>query len=141
MATLNQLRTRVDAFLAAKWPTIVARQDNFFANRGRYWQGLRTHTIIPAHTNTITGDAVADRLADNPADAFENWLAAFPEWEGIGLPCAVQVDSYESDAGKGWVATLYVTYSGVTYRRSRNVGPLSALTKAWEVVPSGPPGS
>jgi hypothetical protein len=139
MATLAQLRTRVDAWLEDKWPTVVARQQNFFANRGRYWQGLITHSLIPAHTNAVDGDAIADRLNQSPTDQFENWVAVFPEWVIENLPCALKCDTYDGPQGKGYCATIFIRYAGTLYSRSRNVGPESYRTEAWHVVDEGQP--
>lgn len=138
MATLAQLRTRVDAWLADKWPTVVARQQNYFANRGQYWQGLRTHTLYPAHTNGADGDAVPDRLDAGPSDQFSTWRNVFPEWDGLPIPCALQIDTYDGPQGKGWVATIFVRYNGVLYSRSQNVGPESGRTQPWQVIDESP---
>ena len=134
MATLTQLRTRVDAWLADKWPTIVARQQNYFANRGTYWQGLRTHTIDPAHTNGADGDSIADRLAVHPTDQFSNWLNVFPEWDGVAIPCTVQCGTYGGPQGQGWVATIWIRFNGTLYTRSQNVGPESYRTQPWSIA-------
>jgi hypothetical protein len=142
MPTLNAVRTKVDAWLADKWPTIVARQQNFFANRGHYWQGLRTHTFTPAHdSGADDGDTVADRLNASPDDQqYSTWLNAFPEWDGVPIPATVWIDTYSGPQGQGWVASVEVTYNGNTYRRSQNVGPESFRTQAWSLVPAPPPG-
>lgn len=139
MATQAQVRTRVDAWLADKWPTLVARQQNFFANKGRYWQGLKTHTIDPAHTNGADGDAAPDRLDANPSDEFENWRNVFPSWDGSPLPCALQVDTYSGPSGVGWVATVFIRYNGTLYSRSQNVGPETYRTEPWHIVNEGSP--
>lgn len=140
MATLNQVRNRVDAWLADKWPTVVARQQNYFANRGEYWQGTKTHTIVPAHTNSLDGDSLADRLASGPSDAYSTWANVFPEWAGTLIPAALQIDVYGGPQGKGWVATIFVRFNGTLYSRSQNVGPESHRTEAWHVVNEGGPG-
>ena len=132
--TLAQARQKVDDWLADKWPIIAERQNNYFLNRGVYCQGLRTHTIIPAYTSGADGDSVADQLNANPTDQFSNWSNVFPEWEGVAIPCALKCDVYDSPEGKGWVATVYVRYNGVVYKRSRNVGPESFRTKAWAIA-------
>lgn len=83
MPTLNQIRTKVDNWLANKWPTIVARQQNYFTNTGRYWQGLRTHSVNPTHASgPDTGNTLADRLDVQPDDQgpFGAWSNVFPEW-------------------------------------------------------------
>lgn len=133
MATLAQLRTRVDNWLTARWPTVVARQQNYFANRGHYWQGLLTHTIIPAHTSGADGDSIADRLSTQLHDQFSDWKAVFPEWDGASIPAALKVDVYETPDGKGWCATLYVRYNGTLYSRAQNVGPESQRTYGWRI--------
>lgn len=141
MATLIQVRTRVDTWLADKWPTITARQENYKSNRGNYWQGVRTHTVVPAHTNGADGDTIPDRLEQEPSDAFSDWKNVFPEWDGVAIPCALQCDVYESPQGKGYVATVFIRYNGVLYSRSRNVGPESHRTEAWHIVKEGGPGT
>lgn len=131
MATLAQLRTRVNTFLSNHWPTFVARQENYFQNRGRYWQGLLTHTIVPNHTNAAEGDSIADRLRINPTDQFEDWIAAFPEWDGVSIPAALKCDVYDGPRGKGYCVTLYIYYNGTLYSRAQNVGPESERTYDW----------
>lgn len=140
MATLAQLRTRVDDWLAARWPTVLARQDTFFANRGRYWQGLITHTVVPAHTTAADADTVADRLSFKPTDQAQSWLDVLAELSGIAFPAALAVDVYDGTQGKGYVATIFVRYNGTIYTRSKNVGPESYRDVAWQVLTSPPVG-
>lgn len=139
MATLAQLRTRVDDWLAARWPTVLARQDAFFTNRGRYWQGLITHTVIPAHTTAVDADVVADRLAMHPTDQAQSWLDVLAELSGIVFPAALVMDVYDGPQGKGYVATIFVRHNGTLYSRSQNVGPESFRTQAWAVAREGKP--
>ena len=138
MPTLTQIRDRVDTWLADKWPTIVARQQNYFGNVGHYWQGLRTHTVTPTHdAGPDDGDTIGDRLDDQPDDqgAFSAWSNVYPEWVTEAIPCTVWIDVYETPAGiKGWVGNIEIVYSGTTYRRSQNVGPESFRTEAWHQV-------
>ncbi len=131
MATLAQLRTRVDDWLAGFWPTFVARQGNYLGNRGRYWQGLLTHTVVPAHTNAANGDSIPDRINVHPSDQFEDWITAFPEWENVAIPAAVRCDTYDGATGKGYCATIFVRYNGTLYSRSQNVGPEFDRTHDW----------
>lgn len=133
MATLAQVRTKVDDWLASKWPTLVARQSNFFNNRGRYWQGVKTHTIVPVFTSGADGDSIGDNLDYFPSDAFSNWSNAFPEFLTTPIPCALQCDAYDGPDGKGWVATVWVRFNGTLYTRSQNVGPESYRTKPWSI--------
>lgn len=131
MATLNQVRTRIDIWLTNKWPTVVARQQNFFTNRGKYWQGLLTHSVPPGFTTSQDGDALADKLNQSPTDQFENWSAVFPEWNIELMPCAIKCDTYDGPDGKGYCVTIYVRYNGVIYSRAQNVGPESHRTYGW----------
>lgn len=133
MATLAQTRTRVDNWLATHWPQFVARQENYFTNKGRYWQGLLTHTTVPPHTSGADGDSIGDRINIHPTDQFEDWITAFPEWENVALPAAVKVDVYDGPQGKGYCATLYVRFNGVLYSRAQNVGPEAFRTYGWRV--------
>jgi hypothetical protein len=137
MPTLADVRTRVDNWLAGKWPTIVARQDNFYTNRGRYWQGVKTHTFnaIPRHMPAAYHDSAPDQLVFNVNDAFDNWKAAFPEWDGVAIAACLSVDVYDGPNGKGWCATVWAFFNGKLYSRSHNVGPESWRTKAWAAVP------
>lgn len=137
--TLTQARQKVDDWLALKWPDIVARQQNYFVNRGQYWQGLKTHTVVPAFTSGQDGDSIADRLDAQPDDVFSNWSTAFPDWVNAPIPCAVKCDVYQDPLdGWGWVATVYVRYNGTLYSRSRNVGPQAWRTRAWAVEIENP---
>lgn len=133
MPTLAQLRDRVDTFVSNHWSTVVARQENYRANKGQYWQGLLTHTNIPNHLSGGFADAIADRLNINPTDQFENWKNVFPEWDGVALPAALQVDVYDGPSGKGWTITVWVKFNGTIYTRTVNVGPENWRAKPWDV--------
>lgn len=138
MPTLNQMRNMIDNFVTNKWSTIVARQENFRANRGRYWQGLATHSACPAHASNSDGSKVGDRLNEGPGDQFSTWLNVFPEWLSELLPACVRVDVYDGPEGQGWVLTVEAMHNGTLYRRSQNVGPESHRTKAWHTVQEFP---
>jgi hypothetical protein len=82
MPTLNQIRTRVDDWLQARWPTLRDRQEAYFAQHGRYWQGLRTHLGNVEHSTTTTSDAIADNLGSAPSDQQATWMDRYPELAG-----------------------------------------------------------
>lgn len=134
MPTLTQARTAVDNFVSNRWATIVARQENYRANRGRYWQGLRTHSTTPAWSSAADGSSAGDLLGSHPTDQFEDWLSVFPEWLAEALPCSVQVSAYDGPQGQGWVLELEVIYNGTTYRRVVNVGPEARRAHGWQAV-------
>jgi len=134
MPTLAAVRTTVDNWLAARWPVVTARQDAYFANHGRYWQGLRTHLAIPSHTNSTDGSAVADRLAEHPTDQASSWLDVLAEWSGVPIAAAVVMAAYEGPLGHGYVGTVILLHNGTTYLRRQNVGPESYRTEAWRIL-------
>lgn len=138
MPTLAQVRTRVDDWLTARWDNIVARQETYFVNHGVYWQGLITHTVVPAHTTLLFGDSLADRLLVTPTDQRgANWLQALT---GLNLnielfPAALICDSYEGPAGNGFALTVLAYHNGTLYGRTQGYGPqASQFTRAWRVV-------
>lgn len=127
----------VDDWLAGKWPTVVARQQNYCANRGHYWQGLRTHTLTPSFSSNTDGSSVPDQLSAAPSDdPFNAWSAVFPEWAGVAIPCVIKVDVYSGPLGQGWCATVEVKWNNRVFRRAQNVGPESERTFAWTEFPA-----
>ena len=133
MATLKNTRDRIDGWLSARWPLIQARQDNYLASRGKYWQGLITHTVPPTHT-TVNNDTEADLLNAKPHDQPETWADFFPEAIGITFPAALQMDLYKGPLGDGYVAAITVIWKGTTYSRSQAVGPETWRTESWHIV-------
>jgi hypothetical protein len=139
--TLNQVRNAIDNWVTNRWATVVARQENYRANKGRYWQGLRTHLVPPAHANNTDGSRVGDNLNANPTDQFESWLAVFPEWLTELLPACVRVDVYDGPSGQGWVLIVEATHNGNLWRRRVNVGPETSHALPWTQVPVRPNGT
>jgi hypothetical protein len=134
MPTLGTLRTQIDTFLSNNLATFSARQENFRANRGRYWQALKTHTTPPSYTNASGSGAVPDNIDSNPVDAFESWRAAFPQWADVELPCQFRVETYDGPSGMGWVVIIAVIHNGTEYRRAINVGPEPDRDRAWHAI-------
>jgi hypothetical protein len=129
MATLQEVKDTVDAWLAARWPTIQNRQSIYASNHGgRYFQGLRTHSNFPIDAIETT----ADLLNSHPTDQAETWLDAIPtipsQW-----PCAFLMDVYNGPQGWGYVGSVYVYVSQLDriYTRSQNVGPETHRTVGW----------
>ena len=134
MPTLQEIKDTADAWLLARWPTIQTRQTNYAGNHGgRYWQGLRTHSVIP--TDAI--DAPADLLDTHPTDQNESWNDAIPGLPA-NWPIAFVMNVYNGPQGWGYVAHVFVYVSQLdrTYTRSQNVGSETWRTQGWhEVVP------
>lgn len=137
MPTLAEIRQKADDWLTAKWPTLVARQDAYFAAKGRYWQGIRTPNAIPQD-----GADTAPVTNLKPAYQAEDWADVGLTAAVLGtLPMRLRIDQYDGPSGRGWVATATVVVtSGAgagTYVRSRQVGPETWRTQAWTKVATG----
>ena len=127
MATLQEIRDAVDAKLAGLWSAIQNKQDAYFLANGRYWQGLRTHTIVPTEGNE-TLPSVGTTV---PADQPDPWPVAI---RNQTLPMALQIDVYDSPQGKGYQATVLVKVLGQLYRRVAQVGPETDRASGWQAV-------
>jgi hypothetical protein len=132
--SIATVRTKIDDWLTPRWATLVDRQDTFFTNRGKYFQGKWTHSGEVEQTDALNGDTVADRLTDSPTDQPQHWRDFIGNaFNTLPLPARLRIDVYNGPLGQGWVATLQVRYDGNVYERSRNVGPETWRTKAWHL--------
>jgi len=142
MPTLQEVRTKVDTWLTARWPTVVSRQDTYFIANGRYWQGLKTHVAHLEYDDNTDAESQGDNLDSSPTDQTKNWQDAFPILSTLTLPALFIVDVYENNDGHGWVLTAYVRFNGTIYARAQNgSGSETNRTYAWRVyVPPEPLG-
>lgn len=119
------LLTKLEDLLAGTVEQVGAIQENYRLLRQRYWQGARTHSVIPADGGTGAPD-----LHRKPSDQSETW-ASF----GLALPAeteaALSVHVYKSRNGLGYIVHADVIVNGVRYRRSRNFGPESGFERDW----------
>lgn len=129
MPTLNEVRTRVNDWLSVRWPTLVDRQEQYFANHGRYFQGLWTHSAEVEDG----ADVAPDNLLLGPTDQAARW----PDFITLPnlLPCALRIDVYEGPDGHGWRITLRVKVAGNVYQRQAEVGPQGQEIGGWHQVP------
>lgn len=134
-ATLASTRLKVDTWLTNVWTgQIVPRQDTYYANNGRYWQGLLScvgTNTIPNFTAASDGDRTADNLDSKPHYQAQSIADVFPELTGINLPCAFLCDQYRGPLGDGFVVTVFVRFNGTIYTRSRNRGPETWRSADW----------
>lgn len=137
--TLVQLRTRIDAWLVDKWPVIQAKQDSYFTQKSRYWQGLATHLDIPSQTTVQDNDIVPDAFSKHPTDQQESWLEAFPSIANLPFPCQLICNNYDGPRGKGYVIIIRALYNGTIYARSQNVGPEVERTSGWAIEDTSSP--
>lgn len=131
MPTINQLRNEIDSRLTNLWPRIVTRQETYFSNHGRYWQGLWTHIPMPSCVQQDSGfPDVAPNLNAVPPDVVGTWanIENFP----ATLCYRIRIDVYTG----GFVATVQVKHNGTVYARSQNYGPQTWRTMAWTALPA-----
>ena len=127
MATLQEIRDAVDAKLATLWTAIQAKEDAYFLANGRYWQGLRTHTVIPTEgTETLPSVGVV-----TPTDQPDPWPVAL---RTATLPMSLQIDVYNGPEGLGYQATVTVSVLGRYYRRAAQVGPETDRAYGWREI-------
>lgn len=135
-ATLATTRLKVDNWLTNNFPTVISKQNTYFASHGRYWQGLLSVTstnAIPNFTTLSDGDAIADNLTSKPHYQVETIAAFFPAFVGVALPAAFLCDQYVGPLGPGYVVTVLVRFNGTIYTRSHNTGPETWREAAWSI--------
>ena len=126
MPTLGQLRAAIETDLAARYADIKAAQDAYFAAHGRYFQGVLTHTSIPAHTVAVQNDAAPDNMAGHPTDQAETWNDFLPGIAGQSMPAALETHVYDGPDGPGWTLRQRCSLESEEFQRERE-----ATGKAW----------
>lgn len=124
MATPAEIRQQVQQWLTNLWSHIQNRQENYLAAHGRYFQGLRTHVVIPLEG----AEAAPDAIADKPTDQAEGWADQFTL--PAAFPCQLRINTYDGPLGKGYVGIVRVRIGGETWERRQNNGP-----EVWRTVP------
>jgi hypothetical protein len=129
MPTRAQVQNQIDTFLTGLWSDLQDHQERYAAaHDGRYQQFLPTADTPPADG----ADAVPD-LSRRPHYQSEGW-EALQDRLPARLPCTLRVDQYISDQGAGFVATVTISWAGVTWSRSINYGSEVRLTQGWHRV-------
>ena len=127
---MSALTDNIDTLIAALTPTITTRQGVYSGARaGRFFQGVRIHTNIPA-------DGVAtvpDRLSSHPTDQAEDWTV-FNIGVGAAINFSLEIHYYNGPSGKGYIVLVWVIEGGQKKVRSVNFGP-EARDAPWRVVP------
>lgn len=140
-ATLATARAKVDTWLTNNFPLVISKQNTYFANNGRYWQGLLSCTgtnVIPNFTGAADGDAVQDNMASKPYYEAESIADIFPTLVGVVLPAAFECTQYVGPRGAGYVVTVWVRFNGTIYTRSHAVGPEDWREASWAAWTPGP---
>jgi hypothetical protein len=126
MPTPQEIRDDIDTRLAALWSQIQTRQAAYFAARGRYFQGLRTHATVPADGTP----EVPDRFGDRPTDQAESWndVALTPG----PAPFALELHAYRGPEGPGFLAIVAVRILGTLFRRRKDSGAQPWRDTGWQ---------
>lgn len=134
MPNLTQLETACNSLITSVFNKLTSQQPNYLLNRGQYWQGVTTHTVVPSHTTSKWGDAIPDALTIHPHDQYEDWIATLPDMVSVATPCAFRVDVYDGQSGKGYELIAIFNFNGTRYERHLNVGPETYREQAWSAM-------
>jgi hypothetical protein len=126
--TPQAVRDQIDQRLTNLWPTVLAKQQAYLASKGRYFQGLRSSSTIPADG----ADVPPDNLTAHPHYQAESWqsMGGFPATEMSQIEC----HQYDGPQGKGFVLILTVLLAGQTWRRTVNYGPETWRGTSWQII-------
>jgi hypothetical protein len=106
--SLSTLKAKWDSFMTNRFPNMVIRQNTYFTNHGRYFQGLYTNAV-PVDPNELVPD-----LTVHPTDQIESWADAnftFP----ATMPARVWIDVYKGPQGYGWTLNAQVIVGTNTF--------------------------
>lgn len=131
MANRRQILDVCDAKLAGIQNSIQAHQDAYAKKHdGKFFQGLRSHSVTPADGAEQRPDIGTRAPADQP----EPYPAVI---RNAMLPFALQVDVYDGPSGTGYTTTAMVVVEGQEWQRVDNEGAEEYRARDWAPVPSG----
>lgn len=126
--TPAQIRNAVDTWLSNRWSAIQTMQANYLAAHGRYWQGLKTHSVRPADG----AETAPDLLNDKPTDQAHRWSDVFTL--PATMPARVTINVYDGPQGRGYEAIVSVKIGSDVWRRVAQVGPETHRARGWHRV-------
>ncbi len=109
---------------------LLQRQRLNHAMTGRFWQGPRTHAVLPAD-GTATAPDLTKKV--NGEDDWQTFGAQLP----AAIECAFEVSVYDGPAGEGFTVTATVEVAGQVWQRTANVGPEKHRAAGWNRVEAG----
>ena len=124
--TARQIQDAIDGGLEAQWAEILRRQAEYRSAHGRYFQGLPTHTEVPADG----AEVAPDRLGAHPTDQAEDWQAMGWPTAGAGKSLA-RIDTYDGPQGTGFALTLRVRIGPDVWGRAVQEGPENWRAHDW----------
>ena len=131
MANVQEILSQIDNGLEQYLPVIAQIQEGYYSKNGRYAQGLFTHSTPPIDENMEP----PDQLDLKPEDQDEAWEDLAASVIPATMLSRMRIDTYRSPAGHGYVVVLEKIINNETYERSHNVGPETAKSHDWTVIP------
>lgn len=122
----NTIEKKCNDMLGAVVSQLVAYQTDYArTHAGRFWQGIRTHPVLP-----VDGNETAPDKTRKPTDQAE-------DWSGITLSAnmliAVEVHTHRGPAGDGYTVFGWIKIGERTWQRAVGVGA-HATTSDWADV-------
>lgn len=128
--SLASTQADIDAAVASLLSSIDSYQAAYYSTYGTYWQGLVSHTIVPANGTSVA----ASNLSATPTDQTVTW-ATFGVTPGT-IPAAVQVDVYKKPTGaQGYTKKVLFIYSAGFYSTSTDSGNNPSGNVSWGSTP------
>ena len=113
MATLNQIRNKVDTFLADLWVnTLVPKEEAYFAKHGHYAQ------VIISPETKVSDDGTGVFVKRPPSD--EQFAADFSFEIASPIPAQLEIHTHDRGSQHGFTAHVWVEVLGKAYHRSKN---------------------
>jgi hypothetical protein len=124
------LEGNLNTFVDTAEASIASRQSVYFGSKGKYFQGIATHTdaALPADGTTQTPIKTV-----KPTDQTENWND-FGVTFASKIPCAVSITYYNGPSGKGYVTHYKLKVGLEIWLRSVNTGPEAYRSHDWKKV-------
>ena len=118
---LNTIDERLAGFMLA----IQQRQAAYFAAKGTYFQGLRSHSVTPAATDTAP-----DNLTAQPHDQPVSWLDVAPDFPAETLS-NIEMHISDGPSGAGYSVILTTRVDGVEWQRIAGFEANAGRTMDW----------
>lgn len=115
--SLASTQSDIDTALATMMTSIASAQATYFGTYGKYWQGLLSHSTLPADGVTVAADNISGVY---PTDQQITW-ATFGVTPGT-IPAAVRVSAYQTPTGHGYTVTKLFLYAGQQYSTVEDAG-------------------
>jgi len=119
--------TTVDTAFASVWSDIQAKQDSYFAANQIYFQGLWTHSNLPADGNAVDPDL----LGSHPTNQSATWNDFGSATMNLA---AMKCDQYLGPDGAGYVASLALMVGSDFWIKSINNGPEDERSIDWAIM-------